>query len=132
MKYFDEIVSTLSDSEKRWMNITESAADADDDCREEFILFVDDKPVSGAEISWDNTGAAIAVATDPSYRKQGLGTLVVEQALHFIKENDCNRVVWWTQKTNEASINLAVKCGFLPIAESVTSDDPWILYRKLF
>ena len=61
-------------------------------------------------------GSKVAILEDvivhPDYRKQGLGSKLIEAAIAFAKENHCKRITLLTDSNNETAHTLYKKYGF--------------------
>ena len=51
------------------------------------------------------------------YRNKGVGSLLVNRVIEFLKENGGEQLIAWVSETNTASINLLKKFGFQKVGE---------------
>lgn len=71
--------------------------------------------------------ASIAIEVHPDYRSQGLGTKLVKAAISNMSNLGINRIEWYCNKSNTASVKLAEKCGF-KIDNKFSNKDKYTLY----
>ena len=57
------------------------------------------------------------VAVSKDYRNKGIGTLLIEKAHEYLKENGVTAVYLEVRKSNLSAINLYEKCGYKKIGE---------------
>ena len=74
--------------------------------------------------------ASIAVSVHPNARRKGLATKLVNGAKDSMTKLGVNRIEWYCKKTNESSVQLAKKCGFMIDEELSTSDWYVLTYDK--
>ncbi len=78
------------------------------------VCVVDDKIVSVAltnDIEFTDESVEISVETIPSYEGKGYGTAVVAELCNYYIERGV-KVKYECAKTNDASVKIALKCGF--------------------
>ena len=84
------------------------------------VLSVNNKPVSFIDVyrlpDMKEDGV-IVLATNPDYRKLGYSSILVNRMHEKLKDK---KLIWKTQKDNNASINLAKKMNYNPIYEDAS------------
>lgn len=65
-------------------------------------------------VRWGNMGHILAIAVDEPYRRQGVGSALIMNAIDRLKKNGANRVKLEVRASNETAENFYLKIGFKP------------------
>jgi len=60
----------------------------------------------------------VSMWVQPTYRKHGVGQLLVERIIVWATEREARRVVLWVTRRNDAAISLYQRCGFRETGEA--------------
>jgi dTDP-4-amino-4,6-dideoxy-D-galactose acyltransferase len=75
-----------------------------------FLIMTEDKSITeGSSISGKRI---FLIAVLPEYRRQGVGTALVQAAIHYSRKNASPYLMVGTQSSNSAAISLYQSCGF--------------------
>ncbi|MBN1220150.1 MAG: GNAT family N-acetyltransferase [Anaerolineae bacterium] len=77
------------------------------DLKDEAIGFIDAQSQPWQNVLWVSN-----LAVDPSYRRQGVGTLLLEAANQWARGHALNRLMLEVQTKNHPAISFALKHGF--------------------
>jgi len=64
------------------------------------------------------------------FRCQGLGRMLVNTALDFVRDNNCSKIILWTQKLMIAAQALYESCGFVRVGEMTKNSLEFLVYEK--
>lgn len=73
--------------------------------------------------------ASVAIMVAPQFRRCAVGELLVNHAKIFMDDLEINRLEWYCDSANKASIALAKKCGF-KFDKRLSHDDKLTLYYE--
>lgn len=132
----EDIVSTLSDKERRHMGFTKK--DEKYKKPEEYKLLakrfierVDGKAVAFFDLNEYDTGYNAVVVTrhGEEYRGKGYASKAIQSGLKWYDKNRYRLkkpIIWWAEKNNKGFQRLAEKMGFKKDHSIEKSDDEWI------
>ena len=113
----DQIVSTLSNKERRFLNMDGPeylTSEEGEFVVKRFIKREGDKPVAFLDlIRNDNNDLEVALATDKNHRGSGHASELTKKAMQW--SDKWSRIIWETHNNNTASSNIATKSGFAQV-----------------
>jgi ribosomal protein S18 acetylase RimI-like enzyme len=86
-----------------------------------FIAFEEDVPVgmvAGIEGETPHERRLVAMWVHPEHRGHGLGSSLVDQVVHWAREQGARRLVLWVADGNDAGLDLYRRHGFAESGES--------------
>lgn len=110
-----EAFLTLSQTARRWIPSLQAALDADVAL---FVGHLPEGPVATARLScYGDVGEILGVATQPSHRRQGLGTALTWAAMAEAKRRGCTAL---TLNSSALGYGLYRRIGFVPAGHYLT------------
>lgn len=67
-----------------------------------------------------------------AYRGQGIGKLLMDEALSYAKKQGANRIVLWTQESMKAAQALYLRMGFTFLDTILKQGRSFLLFEKVF
>ena len=101
--------------------------------RENFLVAEEHGKVVGFSIS-DNSGLLMLIAVEPTCRKKGIGSKLLDTTLIFLKKKNVRKVFAHVRKSNENVIAFYLKHGFKKekkLPHYYSDEDGWLLTKEL-
>lgn len=138
--YVDIIMNTLTEEDRSLMAIQGNQRYLEKDGKKQVIyrslLLNKGIPVSFFDLLdvGEALNAVVVTRSESAYRGHGNADKVVSEGLNWWKRNKHNlsyeKINWWVDMDNIASVELAEKHGFIKDITSTSEYDNFILYEK--